>query len=182
MGIIQTDATSPSPLSRCRSSSWLLLFFLENSKSKGVEEMLEKHNGRAKFLDAFMSALSEPLQRRPLETLLGEMNSERVLDFKQWFKSSSEMILKSYSKDKKLHCYHLLYQAQNESLVKEFIPSSDNLGMSYGDLNLQDCVALNYVVKCLGELKMLNLYRTMHLTEGQAELLVPTVIMAQKIM
>uniref|UniRef100_A0A3Q3XET1 NACHT domain-containing protein n=1 Tax=Mola mola TaxID=94237 RepID=A0A3Q3XET1_MOLML len=156
-------------------------FFLENSKSEGVEKMLEKHNSRAKFLDSFMSALSEPVQRRPLETLLGEMNSDRVVDFKHWFKSSSEMILKGYCKDKHLHCFHLLYQAQNESLVKELITSSDNIGMSYGDLSLQDCVALNYVVKCLGEMKMLNLYRTRNLTEGQAELLAPTISMSHKI-
>ncbi|KAE8293599.1 NACHT, LRR and PYD domains-containing protein 3 [Larimichthys crocea] len=156
-------------------------FFLDKSKSESVEKMLEKHKGRAKFLDVFMSALSQPVQSRPLENLLGEMNSDRIADFKSWFKSSSEMTLKGWYKDKHHHCFHLLYQAQNESLVREIITPSARIGISYGDLSLQDCVALNYVVTCLGEMEELNLYRTTNLTEEEAERLAPTMSLSHKI-
>ncbi|KAM9351227.1 NACHT, LRR and PYD domains-containing protein 3-like [Symphorus nematophorus] len=156
-------------------------FFLDKSTSEGVEKMLEKHKGRLKFLDFFLSALSEPAQRRPLETLFGEFNSDRITGFKCWFKSSSEETLKGCHKDKHHHCFHLLHQAQNESLVKEIITSSARLGISYGDLSLQDCVALNYVVTCLGEMELLNLYRMSNLTEEEAEKLAPAMHLAHKI-
>ncbi|XP_074500124.1 NACHT, LRR and PYD domains-containing protein 12 [Sebastes fasciatus] len=155
-------------------------FFLD--KSEGVEEMLEKHKGRAKFLDVFLSGLSEPLQHGPLETLLGRLNSDQIMDFKCWFKSSSEETLKGCYKDKHHRCFHLLHQAQNESLVKEIVTPSARIGISYGDLSLQDCAALNYVVTCLGEMEQLNLYRTRNLTEEQAEMLAPTMSISHKIM
>lgn len=156
-------------------------FFLDKSASEGVEKMLEKHEGRAKFLDFFLSGLSELVQRRPLETLLGVLNSDRILDFKSWFKSSSETTLKGCYKDKHHRCFHLLLQAQNESLVKDIVTPSARLGISYGDLSLQDCAALNYVVTCLGEMELLNLYRTRNLTEEQAEVLAPTMSLSRKI-
>nr|XP_046252437.1 NACHT, LRR and PYD domains-containing protein 12 [Scatophagus argus] len=156
-------------------------FFLDESTDEGVEKMLEKHKGHAEFLDIFLSALSEPVQRRPLETLLGEMNSDQIMDFKGWFKSSSEVTLKGYYKDKHHRCFHLLHQAQNESLVKEIINPSARIGISYGDLSLQDCVALNYVVTCLGEMQSLNLYRTRNLTKEKAEVLVPTMSLSHEI-
>lgn len=156
-------------------------FFLDKSPSEGVEKMLEKHGGHAKFLDFFLSGLSEPIQRRPLETLLGESNPGRIVDFKCWFKSSSETTLKGCYKDKHHRCFHLLHEAQNESLVKEIVTPSARLGISYGDLSLQDCVALNYVVTCLGEMELLNLYLTRDLTEEQAEVLAPTMSLSRKI-
>ncbi|XP_054465297.1 NACHT, LRR and PYD domains-containing protein 12 [Anoplopoma fimbria] len=156
-------------------------FLLDTSTSEGVEKMLEKHKGRAKFLDAFLSGLSEPLQRQPLETLLGEMNSDRITGFKRWFKSSSEATLKGYHKKEHHRCFHLLLQAQNESLVKEVVCPTARIGISYGDMNLQDCVALSYVFRCLGEMEHLNLYRTMNLTEEQAERLAPTASLSRKI-
>ncbi|KAF1390346.1 hypothetical protein PFLUV_G00057100 [Perca fluviatilis] len=154
-------------------------FYLDSSTS--VAKMLEKHKSSAKFVDIFLAGLSEPLQRRPLETLLGELNSNQVMDFKCWFKSSSEATLKGCYKDEHHRCFHLLHQAQNESLVKEIINPSARLGISYGDLSLKDCAALNYVVTCLGEMEQLNLYRTRNLTEEQAGMLAPTMSISHKI-
>lgn len=156
-------------------------FFLDKSSSEGVEKMLEKHKNRAKFLDAFLSALSDPVQRRPLETLLGEMNSDRIMDFKRWFKTSSEMSLKQWNKIEHYHCFHLLHQAQNESWVKEIITSSARIGMSYGDMSLKDCVSLNFVVTCLGEMEQLNLYMTRNLTEDKAKVLAPTISLSHSV-
>lgn len=154
-------------------------FFL--SPVEGLEKMLEKHEDRMKFLDLFLSALSGRSQRGLLETLLGDFNPDQILDFKRWFKSSSKATLKGCYKDKHHRCFHLLHQAQNESLVREIITPSARLGISYGDLSLRDCVALSYVVSCLGGMEQLNLYHTRDLTEEQAEVLAPAMSLSQKI-
>ncbi|XP_067383820.1 NACHT, LRR and PYD domains-containing protein 3 isoform X2 [Channa argus] len=156
-------------------------FFLDKSTSEVVEKMFEKHKGHTNVLDLFLSGLSEPIQHRPLETMLGEFNSDQVMNFKFWFKSSSEAALKGFYKDMHYRCFHLLHQAQNESLVKEIITSSALMGMSYGDLSLPDCVALSYVVTCLGEMKQLNLYHTRNLTEEKAQVLAPAMSLSHKI-
>ncbi|XP_068607236.1 NACHT, LRR and PYD domains-containing protein 12 [Brachionichthys hirsutus] len=155
--------------------------FLGKSTSEGVDRVLEKHRGRAKLLDVFLSALSEPAHRRPLESQLGELNSDRIVDFKCWFKRTSDAMLKGCYKEEHHHCFHLLHQAQSESLVKEVVTPSARMGISYGDLSLQDCVALNYVVTCLGEMKTLNLYRTRNFTEELAETLAPTMSLSHEI-
>lgn len=152
------------------------------SPAEGVVETLEKHEDRAEFLDLFLSALSEPAQRSALETPLGEFDPDQILDFKGWFKSSSEETLKGCYKDKHHRCFRLLHQAQSESLVKEVIAASARVGISYGGLSLRDCVALNYVVSCLGEMEQLNLYRTRDLTEDKAEVLAPAMSLSRKIM
>uniref|UniRef100_A0A3Q0SPI7 Si:ch73-233m11.2 n=1 Tax=Amphilophus citrinellus TaxID=61819 RepID=A0A3Q0SPI7_AMPCI len=143
-----------------------LSFFLDKSIYTGAEKMLEKHKDSTKFLDLFLSGLSEPTQRRPLENLLGEFNCDQIKDFKQWFKSSSEEALQGYNTDSHYRCFHLLHQAQSESLVKEIIIPSARIGISYGNLSLQDCVAWNYVVACLGGTDWLNLLTASFLSTG----------------
>ncbi|XP_041656402.1 NACHT, LRR and PYD domains-containing protein 12 [Cheilinus undulatus] len=155
-------------------------FFLDKSTSEGVEEMLEKHKG-SNFLGMFLSALSEPTQRRSLESLLGKFNSDQILSFKNWFKSSSEVTFQGWHTDEHYRCFHLLHQAQSDSLVKDIISPSARIGISYGDLSLQDCVALNYVITSLGEMEGLNLYRTKNLTEEKAERLVPTMRLSREL-
>lgn len=157
-------------------------FLLDKSTCGGVEKLLNKHEGATKFLDLFLAGLSEPVHYRQLETLLGEFNSEQVREFECWFESSSKAALKGCYKDKHHRCFHLLHQAQNESLVKEIITPSARIGISYGDLSLQDSVALNYVVTCLGQMETLNLYSTRDLTEEKAEALAPAMSLSDKIM
>ncbi|XP_029993980.1 NACHT, LRR and PYD domains-containing protein 3 isoform X2 [Sphaeramia orbicularis] len=156
-------------------------FFLDKSTSEGADNMLKKHKHHAKFLDIFMSALSEPIQRRPLETLLGEFNSDLVLDFRCWLNHMCETTLQDFNEQKHCHCFHLLYQMQNEHLVKEIINPSTRFGISYANLNLQDYVALNYVVTQLGETEQLNLYGAQNLTEEIAEILAPAMTLSHKI-
>lgn len=158
-----------------------LSFFLGKMTYTSAEKMLKKHEDGTKFLDVFLSGLSEPTQRRPLENFLGEFNPDRVKDFKQWFKSSSEESLQGYNADEHYRCFRLLHQAQNESLVKEIINSSARIGLSYGSLTLQDCVPWSYVVTCLGGTKSLNLYNTKNLTEEMAEVLAPAMSLSLKI-
>ncbi|XP_037334912.2 NACHT, LRR and PYD domains-containing protein 12 [Pungitius pungitius] len=156
-------------------------FLLDTSTPVGVEELLEKHQGRVELLDVFLSGLSEPAQRRPLEAALGELDPGRIADFARWFRSSSEATLKGRRKDQHHRRFHLLLQTQNESLVKEIAGPLARTGIGYGDPSLRDCVALNYVFGCLGEMELLNLYRTRDLTEEQAEALAPAMSLCRKI-
>uniref|UniRef100_A0A667YAC2 Si:ch73-233m11.2 n=1 Tax=Myripristis murdjan TaxID=586833 RepID=A0A667YAC2_9TELE len=181
-GDLESDAGAFSFHSQLMQEfSLALSFFMDKSPCQSVKEMLEKHEGRAKFLDLYLAGLSEPTQRRPLEILLGEFNSDRILDFKQWLKSSSQKTLKDFYKDRQLHFFHLLHQCHNPSLVKEIITPSARIGISYGGLGLQDCVALNYVTVCLGEMEQLNLYSTKDFMEEEAESLVPAMALSEKI-
>ncbi|XP_023154464.2 NACHT, LRR and PYD domains-containing protein 12 [Amphiprion ocellaris] len=155
--------------------------FLDRSTYEGVEKMLERHKDGANLIDFFLSGLSEPIQRKPLEKLLGELNSDQIQNFKSWFKSSSEAALKGYSEEEHYRCFHLLHQTQNESLVREIITPSTGAGISYSKMSLQDCVALNYVVMSIGEMQKLNLYSTKNLTEEKAAALAPAMSLSHLI-
>ncbi|KAM4563560.1 NACHT, LRR and PYD domains-containing protein 3 isoform 1-T3 [Odontesthes bonariensis] len=145
-------------------------FFMDKLTCESAEEMLKKHEGKAKFLDFFLSGLSEPVQRKPLENLLGIFNSDQIRDYKCWFKSSSKKTLKGLQRDKHYRCFHLLHQAQNESLVQEITVPAAKLSMGHDNPSLQDCVAVNYIFTCFGEMERLGLYN-MHFTEEKTEIL-----------
>jgi len=160
---------------------FLAAAFLWDPSSGGVEETLAKHEGRAEFLDVFLSGLSQPLRRRPLEAALGAPNAERVADFNRWFRSDSREALAGCRKDRHLRCFRMLLEAGNESLVKEVVDAAARIGISYGDVSLRDCAALGYVVSRLGGVEHLNLYRTGHLTGAQAETLAPAMRLSREI-
>lgn len=157
-------------------------YFWNDLPSKSVEEVLETHRGHTQLFDAFLSALMEPLQRQPLETVLGKPNAEHVADFKRWFNSSSEEALGGYDNGQHYRCFKLLHQAQNKSLVKMFVTKTSRVGISYSNLSLRDCVVLNYVVESLGQMERLNLYQSRNLTEEQVEALVPAMSLSREIM
>ncbi|KAM4737428.1 NACHT, LRR and PYD domains-containing protein 3-like [Anableps anableps] len=149
-------------------------FFLDPSTHNDMEKMMDNPKGCSKFLDFFMSGLSEPIQNRSLEDLLGMFRSNQIKVFRSWFKSSSEKSLKDYNKSKHYRCFHLLHQAQNESLVKEILTPPAHPCIFHESLSLQDCAALNYVITCLGKREMLSLSGTTILRETM-EVLAPSV-------
>ncbi|KAL1021560.1 hypothetical protein UPYG_G00014820 [Umbra pygmaea] len=154
-------------------------FYLDESKAVNVEDMLENHEGCVEFLDLYLTGLSELSQRKPLESELGELNKDRIMDFNSWFNSTAQKALQSYEKQKHLHYLRLLHQSQNKKLVMDKILAAR--GISYGGLGLQDCVVLNYIVTCLEEWDQLNLYGSEELTEEKASLLVPAMRLSRKI-
>uniref|UniRef100_A0A672HWE7 Si:ch73-233m11.2 n=1 Tax=Salarias fasciatus TaxID=181472 RepID=A0A672HWE7_SALFA len=157
-----------------------ICWFMDKSTYDGLEKRLEQDRRGSTFLQFFLSGLSEPLQRRPLEILLGEFNRDQIEDFRNWLKSNSEATLQGFSKDEHYRYFHLLHQAQNDSLVKEVITSTRR-AISYGELSLQDAVALNYVITCVGGMETLNLYRTRSLSEEVARVLAPAMSLSQVI-
>lgn len=156
-------------------------FFLDPSTYEDVERLMDDHKGGAKFLDFFMSGLSEPAQYRALEELLGRFSSDQIKAFKNWLKSISEKTLKEYNKSKHYRCFHLLHQAQNESLVKEVLTHPAHPCIFHDNLSLQDCAALNYVITCLGKREKLSVSRTSILRETM-EVLAPSVSLSQTVM
>ncbi|XP_029011732.1 NACHT, LRR and PYD domains-containing protein 12 [Betta splendens] len=148
-------------------------FLLGESGPEGVERMLGTCEQHAGFVDLLLCGLSEPAQRAPLEAALGELSSDRSRRFRSWFKSSSRTWLRGCCKERHRRCLRGLYEAQNEQWVREVIVPSSRRCLGCGDMSLQDCVALTYVVACLGELEELNLCRTEGLSERQAEALAP---------
>ncbi|KAM8830047.1 NACHT, LRR and PYD domains-containing protein 12 isoform 1-T1 [Synchiropus picturatus] len=148
---------------------------------EGVEKMLERLESNLKFLDLFLSGMSEVSQRSPLETLLGEFNKDQIQAFKGWFKTSSEERLKGCNSSHHARCFQLLHQTQNASLVKEIISPSVRMGIGCGKLSLQDYVGLNYVVSCLGQTDQLNLYRMRDMSGESMKLLVPAMSLSHKI-
>lgn len=159
----------------------LAVSFLLDLTLDNVQETLEKHKKQTQFLDIFMSGLCEQVYWRPLEVMLGPCNADKTLDFKTWLKNVCEKTLPGFSKEDHCRCFHLLYQTQNENVVKEAITPSARLGLSYGDLSLLDYVVLNYVVTQLGEMEQMNLYMTKNLTEEMAETLAPTMAVSRKL-
>ncbi|XP_061591906.1 NACHT, LRR and PYD domains-containing protein 14 [Cololabis saira] len=157
-----------------------LAFFLDKSTYEDVEKMLEKHEGSAMFLEFFLSGLSEQVQYRRLETLLGEFDSDRIKDVRCWLISSSKKTLKGYMKENHYRCFHILQQAQNESLVKEMGIHPGQLGYGHNNLSLKDCVTLNYIITCLGGINAFDLRNTTILPD-KAEVLASIFSQVKKI-
>lgn len=151
-----------------------LAFFLDGSEPKDVEKMLDKHKGAAKFLDFFLSGLSEREQHRSLESLVGGFDPDQIERFRSWWKSSSEETLKGYDKNEHYRCFHLLHQAQNASLVKEILLPPAHACIYHRNPALQDCVALSYVIVCLGERDRLSVSGATMIKE-MMEVLAPAV-------
>ena len=156
-------------------------FFLDKTIAKDATELLNTHEGHVRYLHLYLAGLLNPSQRRPLESLLGAFNDEQLMDFKCWLETSSQKTVEGYHKEKHLTVFRLLHQSQNNVLVKEVITPSARIGISYGGLGLVDCVALNYVVKCLGGMECLNLYLANNLTEEGTDALIPAMGLSQKI-
>lgn len=155
--------------------------FLGESTSERVERTLEENEQRAGVVDLFLSGLSEPGQRAPLEALLGDFGSDLVRSFRTCFKSDAEATLRGCCREMHHRCFRRLHQTQNEQWVREVAAAASARGIGYGDMSLRDCVALSYVVSCLGEVKELNLYRTSDLTEQHADALAPALSLSRKI-
>ncbi|CAL8367789.1 unnamed protein product [Lota lota] len=157
-------------------------FLLDKTIAKNATELLNTHEGHVKYLHLYLAGLLNSSQRRPLESLLGTFNDEQLMDFKCWLKTSSQKTLESHYKEKHLKAFRLLHQSQNDMLVKEIVTPSARIGISYAGLGLVDCVALNYIVKCLGGMEQFNLYSANNLTEEGTDILIPAMGLSQKIM
>ena len=157
-------------------------FLLDETIAEDVTALLNTHEGHVRYLHLYLAGLLNAGRRRPLESLLGPFKDEQLMDFKRWLKTSSQKTLEGHYKEKHLKTFGLLHQSQDEVLVREVVTPSARIDLSYAGLGLVDCVALNYVVQCLGGTERLNLYSAKDLTEEGTDILIPAMGLSQKIM
>nr|XP_015199829.1 PREDICTED: NACHT, LRR and PYD domains-containing protein 3-like isoform X1 [Lepisosteus oculatus] len=133
-----------------------------------IGEVLEKLSSRdrqAEFLDLFLAGLSCPSVRKPLETLLGEFESEPLQKTLNWLKFSPQQAQRSWSREQYLRHFHLLYESQSESLIQEVFGKPASLSATYARISLLDSSAIAYIVGRCGDLENLQLSYS-HLTEN----------------
>ncbi|KAI4872315.1 hypothetical protein NFI96_027741 [Prochilodus magdalenae] len=128
----------------------------------------------------FLAGLSDPLQRKLLEASIGQLSSSRLSEFHQWLINLVKEVLPGFEKEKHWHVFRLLHHARSPTLVKESVGACEWRTLSYAGLQVPDCAALAFAVRCLGEIENLNLYFS-KLTEEQAQKLVPAFCLAKSI-
>ncbi|XP_026862218.2 NACHT, LRR and PYD domains-containing protein 3 [Electrophorus electricus] len=128
----------------------------------------------------FLAGLSDPVQRKLLETSAGPLGSDRLSEFHRWLMGLAAQVLPGYGKREHWRVLRLLHHAHSPALIRESVASSTWRAISYSGLQGPDCAALAFVVSCLGEMEHLNLYMSA-LTEEQAQKITPAVQLAKSI-
>ncbi|XP_026784076.3 NACHT, LRR and PYD domains-containing protein 9 isoform X2 [Pangasianodon hypophthalmus] len=174
------DATSPDATFSFPSPTFkdflrAASFYLDHDDGKILESPLEIHN-----YHFFLAGLSDPMQRKLLEASTGRFGSGRLSEFHRWLMSTVAEVLPGIDKINHWHVLRILYHTLSPTLVRESVRSCEWRMRSYDGMQEADCAALAFVVRCLGELQYLNLYRS-SLTEEQAEKLMTVFRLAKTI-
>lgn len=174
------DATSNNPTFSFVSPTFkdflqAASFYLDHDDGRILENPMEIHN-----YHFFLAGLSDPMQRKLLETSIGLFSSGRISEFHRWLMRTVAEVLPSIDAEKHWHVLRILYHTLSPTLVRESVRSCEWRMIGYGGMQDADCTALAFVVQCLGELQHLNLYRS-SLTEEQAEKLMPVFRLAKTI-
>ncbi|XP_072537411.1 NACHT, LRR and PYD domains-containing protein 3 [Salminus brasiliensis] len=155
-------------------------FYIDQSAPQsGQDEVRIPEEGHG-LVHMFLAGLSDPAQRKLLESSVGSFSSGRLSQFHRWLMSSVAEVLPYFQKKKHWRIFHLLHHAHSPTLVRESVRSCEWRMIAYNDLHVPDCVALVYVVRCLGEMEHLNLYMS-RLTEKQMQKLGPALQLARSI-
>lgn len=150
-------------------------FYLDRDDGRILETPMEIQN-----YHFFLAGLSDPTQRKLLETSAGLFNSGRISEFHRWLMSMAAEVLPGMNKLNHWQVLRILHHTLSPTLVRESVSSCKWRLISYGGMQDTDCAALAFVVRCLGELQDLNLYMS-SLTEEQAEKLVTVFRLAETI-
>lgn len=174
------DATSHNPTFSFMSPTFkdflrAASFYLDHDDGRILENPMEIHN-----YHFFLAGLSDPMQRKLLETSVGLFSSGRLSEFHRWLMSTVAEVLPSIGVIQHWHVLRILYHTLSPTLVRESVRSCEWKMIGYGGMQDAGCAALVFVVQCLGELQYLNLYRS-SLTEEQAEKLMPVFRLAKTI-
>ncbi|KAJ6657027.1 hypothetical protein lerEdw1_003028 [Lerista edwardsae] len=119
----------------------------------------------------FLSGLSHPATRAPLEEVLGKLSSattKKVIDWltqmeitlngNQMDYSMASLRLDCVeSKRKALNFFHLLFEAQNPQLVRQMVGDAAHLDVSELYLLPVDCTILSYILSCCRKVELVNL-------------------------
>lgn len=141
-------------------------FYLDHDDGRILETPMELNNSHF-----FLAGLSDPVQKKLLETSVGLLNSDRLSEFRRWLMSTVAEVLPGMNKTNHWRILRIPHHTLSPTLVRESVGSCKWRMVSYDGVQEADCAALAFVVRCLGELQHLNLYMS-SLTEEQAEKLV----------
>ncbi|KAF5898140.1 NACHT, LRR and PYD domains-containing protein 3-like, partial [Clarias magur] len=150
-------------------------FYLDQDDTRSLENPMEIHN-----YHFFLAGLSDPMQRKLLETCVGLLSSSRLSEFHSWLMRTVAEVLPEINKTSHWHVLRILHHTLSPTLVRESVGSCKWRLIGYGDMQDADCAAMAFVVRCLGELQELNLYNS-SLTEEQAEKLMAVFRLAESI-
>lgn len=150
-------------------------FYLDRDDGRILETPTEIQN-----YHFFLAGLSDPTQRKLLETSVGLFNSGRLSEFHRWLMNMAKEVLPGTNKVNHWQVLRILHHTLSPTLVRESVGLCKWRLISYSDMQEADCAALAFVVRCLGELQHLNLYMS-SLTEEQAEKLVTVFRLAETI-
>ncbi|XP_061461920.1 NACHT, LRR and PYD domains-containing protein 3-like [Rhineura floridana] len=110
----------------------------------------------------FLSGLSHPAPRAPLEEILGKfssMTTKRVLDWIMKMDCIAFLSMENHDgKRKTLNFFSLLFEKHNKLLVRQAL-GDDHASMDFSELYLMpvDCTILAYVLSCGRKIDLLNL-------------------------
>ncbi|XP_053536416.1 NACHT, LRR and PYD domains-containing protein 3 [Ictalurus punctatus] len=174
------DATSPAATFSFVSPTFkdfltAASFYLDYDDGRILESPMEIHN-----YHYFLAGLSDPMQRKLLETSVGLFSSGRLSEFHRWLMSTVAEVLPGMGDINHWHVLRILYHTFSPTLVRESVGSCKWRMIGYGGMQEADCAALAFVARCLGELQLLNLCRS-SLTEEKAEKLMTVFRLAKTI-
>ncbi|TTP91402.1 NACHT, LRR and PYD domains-containing protein 3 [Bagarius yarrelli] len=150
-------------------------FYLDYNNHRILKTSMEIHD-----YHFFLAGLSDPMQRKLLETAVGLFNSGQLSKFHSWLMRTAAELLPGMNKTNHWQVLRLLHHTLSPTLVKQSVGSCKWRLIGYGGMQEADCAALAFVVRCLGEMQHLNLYMS-SLTEEQAEKLMSVFRLAKTI-
>ncbi|XP_053360173.1 NACHT, LRR and PYD domains-containing protein 9-like isoform X2 [Clarias gariepinus] len=173
--VTSPDATFSFMSPTLRDFLKAVFFYLDQDDTRSLENPMEIHN-----YHFFLAGLSDPMQRKLLETCIGHLSSSRLSEFHSWLMRTVAEVLPEIDKTSHWHVLRILHHTLSPTLIRESVGSCKWRLIGYGDMQDADCAAMAFVVRCLGELQELNLYNS-SLTEKQAEKLMTVFRLAESI-
>ncbi|XP_063002228.1 NACHT, LRR and PYD domains-containing protein 3-like [Elgaria multicarinata webbii] len=146
----------------------------EDNFKDTMEKAKGSQGGEYEIFLRFLSGLSHPTTRAPLEEILGTFSpviTQKVIDL--IIKMDCKTLLSTRSQDgkrKALNFFNLLFEAQNSQLVRQVMGNAARVDFSGLILTPVDCDILAYVLSCCEGVELLNLDSCYVQTEGLEKL------------
>uniref|UniRef100_A0A8C4SPB1 NACHT domain-containing protein n=1 Tax=Erpetoichthys calabaricus TaxID=27687 RepID=A0A8C4SPB1_ERPCA len=137
-------------------------FYLDSSVA--VEEMLRKldscEDGRFEIFTRFLAGLARYDVFKKLEGIMGKFKMKNAKQILKWIKQKAVRAIQGGNKREALRVCQWLYESQNQNLIRDAIGKDLKMNFSGVTLSPLDCVVLDSVISCCGELQELDLSDT----------------------
>lgn len=154
-----------------------LLHYLD-FKQEDFEDTMARargcRSGEYEIFLRFLSGLSHPATRAPLETVLGKFSpdaTKKSIDLLTQVDSRVSLSLERVEEKKKaLSFFNLFFEAHNPQLVRSVMGEAASLDFSDLYLMPVDCTILSYILSCYRKMELLNLDSCLIQNEGLQKL------------